>query len=197
MTECGVPVPDTAEAEQLISYGEGCLNAAVHRSQLPAAPPSPVLGVPLGLFATLRVKGKLRGCIGQFAGRAPLEEIFCQVVSDAALADYRFSPVTPDELDGVSLELSLLGQSYEKPDPQEFLLGSEGVVLRARGRRSVFLPEVSAEQGWDLVTTLSRLAQKAGLERDAWQDADARFEAFRSVKIKRAAPGGPVEVRLL
>ena len=186
------------EAELLLVYGEQCLRSAVGGQAPPAPPETAVLGEPLGLFATLRIRGSLRGCIGQFAGKQPLGELFCRVVRDSALSDHRFQPVAPSELEEITLELSLLGRSYAKEDPEQFVLGSEGIILQARGRRSVFLPEVATEQGWDLATTLTHLARKAGLSPDAWQDEEATFQAFRSVKIKRTpAPGGSIEVHLL
>lgn len=37
--------------------------------------------------------------------------------------------------------------------------------------RALFLPQVATEQYWDLETTLSHLAYKAGLGLDGWTDS--------------------------
>jgi AmmeMemoRadiSam system protein A len=184
--------------ELLMDYAERALVATVTQSSPPEQPELPILKEPLGLFVTLRRNGSLRGCIGNFAGPRELGELFFQVVEDTALSDRRFQPVTASELPEIAVELSILGTSYEKESAGEFHLGSEGIILAVSGRRSVFLPEVPTDQGWDLETTLSRLAQKAGLSPDAWRENSATFFAFRSIKIQRERyPGGPVAVHLL
>ncbi len=55
----------------------------------------------------------------------------------------------------------------------------DGMTLEKDGHFAVFLPQVAPEQGWDLPTTLSYLAQKAGLPKNAWRDG-AAFETFQA-----------------
>jgi AMMECR1 domain-containing protein len=52
--------------------------------------------------------------------------------------------------------------------------------LSKNGRSAVFLPQVAPEQGWNLPETLSHLAEKAGLDKDAWQHG-ATFQTFQAV----------------
>ncbi len=47
-------------------------------------------------------------------------------------------------------------------------------ILRRGSRSAVFLPQVATEQGWDLETTLSHLARKAGLPTDGWRRCELR-----------------------
>jgi AMMECR1 domain-containing protein len=54
--------------------------------------------------------------------------------------------------------------------PEEIVIGRHGIVLSKGGRKSVFLPQVAPEQGWDRETTLTHLALKAGLGPDAWRE---------------------------
>ena len=53
------------------------------------------------------------------------------------------------------------------------------MTLEKDGHFAVFLPQVAPEQCWDLPTTLSYLAQKAGLDADAWREG-AMFETFQA-----------------
>ena len=48
------------------------------------------------------------------------------------------------------------------------------------GRRAVFLPQVADETGWSREEMLSALAEKAGLESNAWKDEDAFLMTFRA-----------------
>ena len=187
-----------ADADRLLAYGESCLEAAVRGTGAEPPPDIAVLSEQFGAFATLRSRGNLRGCIGTFAGARRLGQILPQMVHDAALCDHRFSPVEERELPAVSLELSILGRAAAVCGPQKIRLGSDGIILEVDGRRSVFLPEVASDQGWDLEETLSQLSRKAGLSGSAWKAANAEFKTFRSLKIKRDPDqGGTVAVRLL
>src|SRR5262245_16668058 len=59
-----------------------------------------------GAFVTLRRGKRLRGCIGQLLAEAPLPEVVAYCAKAAALNDPRFTPVQPDELPEIEIELS-------------------------------------------------------------------------------------------
>ena len=144
--------------------------------------PSPacqkVLDLNLGLFVTLKIHGNLRGCIGNFAGAKNLGQLIGPLTLDSALRDYRFSPVLPNELPSIIISLSLLTPDQPIPSWSHIELGTHGIILEAQGRRSVFLPEVATEQGWNLEQTLTALARKAGLSPLAWKEPKAHFRIF-------------------
>ena len=135
----------------------------------------------MGAFVTLndRVTGALRGCIGEIMPMRPLVDAVVARAVDSALHDPRFMPVTERELGGIRVEVSALTQPRPIASWRDIVLGRDGMTLEKDGAFAVFLPQVAPEQGWDLVTTLSHLAQKAGLEADAWRDG-AKFETFQA-----------------
>jgi hypothetical protein len=141
-----------------------------------------------GAFVTLRRNGSLRGCIGTIGPRQPLYQAVLENGINAAMNDWRFRPVGPDELRELEVEVSVLSPPAPIVSIEEFRVGEHGIILEKDGRRAVFLPEVALEQGWSREETLSRLARKAGLEADAWTDG-ARFEVFTSRKY--GAPARP------
>lgn len=132
----------------------------------------------LGVFVTLRRGGALRGCIGSITGEESLIRAVRRRTLDAAFHDHRFSPLREDELPDVTIEHSILSPLRPVTDPATILPGEHGVVLSCRGHRGVFLPEVAVQQGWGLEEMLDALSVKAGLERRAWQEREARLEVF-------------------
>lgn len=147
---------------------------------------------PSGAFVTLERDGQLRGCIGNIQARNPLFLAIMKNGVNAAVNDRRFRPVAADELDDLTVEVSVLTPLRPIADLEDFRVGEQGIVLSKQGRRAVFLPEVAVEQGWDREQTLSHLSKKAGLSKDAWREG-ARFEVFESIKYGapyRAAPTG-------
>ncbi len=74
-------------------------------------------------FVTLTQFGELRGCIGSLQAHRPLlADVKSNAVS-AALRDPRFTPLTVEELDITTVEVSLLSASQE-------------IRVRRRGRRA-------------------------------------------------------------
>ena len=146
---------------------------------------TPKLKVATATFVTLKIKGELRGCIGSLAPSEPLYLSVHHNAVNAALHDYRFNPVGKAELPSISVDVSILSPIREIPSLDEFKLGQQGIILAKGMSRAVFLPEVALEQKWTRDETLTHLALKAGLERDAWQK-DARFQVFESVVLSVA-----------
>ena len=134
-----------------------------------------------GLFVTLRKGGDLRGCIGHIEPRLPLLRAVAEITLKSALDDYRFPPVTEDELPEIRIEISILTEPRSVPGADDIRIGTDGVILSSGGRSAVFLPQVAAEQGWNLSQTLTALSRKAGLPPAEWRSDSARFQTFQAV----------------
>ena len=132
-----------------------------------------------GVFVTLTKGGNLRGCIGFIEGHKKLLDAVVDNGKSAAVGDPRFPPVSARELPGLDIEISALTPLVTVEGPENIKIGRHGIVLGFQGRRSVFLPQVAVEQGWDLETTLGHLALKAGLAPNAWQEG-ATFQVFEA-----------------
>jgi AmmeMemoRadiSam system protein A len=131
-----------------------------------------VLRRPGAPFVTLRIDRELRGCLGTLEAEEPLARAVVRHAVAAALHDPRFPPLAPGELARLHLSVSVLGPFTPVLSPAAIVPGRHGVSLVRGPFRSVFLPEVALEQGWDVATLLEQLARKAGLQRRGdWEDA--------------------------
>ena len=132
-----------------------------------------------GAFVTLKKRGQLRGCIGTLECRRPLAEEVARVAVSAAREDPRFSPLTAAELDGLEVEVSILGplEPIDPHDPAAFEIGRHGLVVEQGHRRGLLLPQVATEWGWDREAFLSQTCVKAGLPPGAWRH-DAQVYRF-------------------
>jgi uncharacterized protein len=191
-----------AEKVQLLHLARQGLEAAV-RGQ--AAPPladegrTPALERPGCSFVTLTEEGELRGCIGGLMAEEPLWRDVQRRAGQAALHDYRFIPVQPDELPKIEIEVSVLSA----PAPLDYATLADllrrlrphvdGVVLRQGLRRATFLPQV-----WENVPEpeqfLAMLCQKLGVPPDAWRREHLvvetyQVEEFREPEVKEARTG--------
>jgi AmmeMemoRadiSam system protein B/AmmeMemoRadiSam system protein A len=143
---------------------------------------TPKLEKKTATFVTLKIGGRLRGCIGSLAPIAPLYQSVHDNAIQAAIHDPRFPPVAPFELARIEVDVSILSPMRDIPSWKDFKIGPHGIIMAKDGRRAVYLPEVAVEQGWSVEETLSSLSEKAGLPSDAWEDG-AQFQVFESVVL--------------
>jgi AmmeMemoRadiSam system protein A len=142
------------------------------------------LRVPGASFVTLTRDGLLRGCIGTLKKQLPLADDVRQHAIAAALSDYRFPPVKPEEIDEIEIEVSVLTTpqplEYKHPDELPELLrpGIDGVIVTHGNNRGTFLPQV-----WDKVpdteTFLDMLCEKAFLPHGAWRQGHLKFLTYQ------------------
>ena len=148
------------------------------------SPDDPLLQEPCGAFVTLKNTGVLRGCIGRMESERPLWETVALMGRAAAFEDPRFAPVTPEELSGLSLEISVLTPFEPLEDPQAVEVGKHGLLVEKGVNRGVLLPQVAAEHGWSAEEFLRNVCFKASLPPDAWKDPDAKLYTFSAVIIE-------------
>jgi len=139
----------------------------------PRSAPAGVLGAPGAAFVTLRLDGRLRGCIGTLEAHRPLLVDVAENAFAAAFRDPRFAPVDAHEAGALHVHLSVLGppEPLACRDEADLLArlrpGHDGLILREGARRATFLPSVWAE----LPTPqqfLDHLRRKAGLPAGYW-----------------------------
>jgi len=160
----------------------------IDRATLP-----PGLLKPKGCFVTLKSKEELRGCVGY---TLPVQPLYVAVMEMAvnATRDRRFrsKPVTAEELDAITIDISIL--TVPKPiyynTPSDLLErlrpNIDGVTLEVpvvvKGRRAlanaVYLPSVWKEIP-EPEKFMSQLALKAGLAANAWRQPQATIRTFQ------------------
>jgi AmmeMemoRadiSam system protein A len=140
-----------------------------------------------GVFVTLREKrgrkrtapGHLRGCIGHMRPDLPLYRVVPDMAVQAATADPRFTPMTPKELAGVTIEIAILSPISPIRSREEIEIGKHGLVLTGEWQRALLLPKSPVIYGWDLDQYLANLHSKAGLPAHYWPD-QGKLYAFTS-----------------
>lgn len=90
-----------AQKHILLTIARETVEATVTGSPGPALPSDdPALIAPCGCFVTLKTRGRLRGCIGQFISEQPLIELVAEMAEASASKDPRFfdHPLTVRDL---------------------------------------------------------------------------------------------------
>jgi AmmeMemoRadiSam system protein A len=131
----------------------------------------PELNAHCGCFVTLKNKGRLRGCIGQFTSEGPLIELVGQMAKASCTGDPRFfaNPITPVELKELDIEISVLSPLQQV----------DGIYIKRGVASGCFLPQVATETGWTKEEFLSYCcAHKAGLAANAWKDPETEVYFF-------------------
>lgn len=141
----------------------------------------PALRETRGLFVTLKVRGRLRGCIGSVEPRKPLVDLIGDVARAAAFEDPRFAPLRREDLEEMRIEISVLSPPTQIDRPEDIEIGRHGVIVEMDNARGLLLPEVATERQWNVTQFLDRASEKAGLQPGAWKSPRARLFTFTTL----------------
>ncbi|MBN1793855.1 MAG: AmmeMemoRadiSam system protein A [Candidatus Omnitrophica bacterium] len=138
----------------------------------------PVFLEKCGAFVTLEKEGELRGCIGHIAADRVLIDVIREMALQAAFHDPRFHPLQSEEVNSITIELSILSEFQRIQAPSEIHIGLHGLYIRKGFFSGLLLPQVAARYGWDRDTFLRHICIKAGLPEDAWRDDESELFVF-------------------
>jgi len=181
----GQPAPEFSlsadEKKELIRLARQAVQTFVAEKRIIASTTEdPNLLAERGAFVTLKKKGELRGCIGFIEPVASLWETVIQTAIYAASEDNRFTPVTPEELSDLEVEISVLTPLKKIDNPRVVQVGKHGLVIAMGRNRGLLLPQVPVENNWDRETFLCQACVKAGLPPDAWKKG-AEISIFEAI----------------
>jgi uncharacterized protein, PH0010 family len=145
-------------------------------AKLPQPPPA-CFALQRGVFVTIHVHGKLRGCIGVIEGREPLRDAIAHCAESAAFRDSRFSALRPDEVGGLQIEISVLSE-LAPLQPDQLEIGRHGLFIASAHRHGLLLPQVAVEHHLSREQFLEETCRKAGLPADAWKSTDSQLFGF-------------------
>ena len=129
----------------------------------------PGLNLHSGCFVTIKQRGELRGCIGNFVSDQPLHQLVQEMAVSAATRDPRFYPMKVNDLSDFTLDISVLSPLEKAASVEEIKVGKHGIYIIKGSYRGVLLPQVATEYHWNREQFLQHTCIKAGLPQDAWQ----------------------------
>jgi AmmeMemoRadiSam system protein A len=130
-----------------------------------------------GVFVTLEVYGKLRGCIGVIEPRELLRESIVHCAQSAAFHDLRFPSLRAEELSDLAIEISVLSELFPIA-LQQIQIGKHGLLVATENHRGLLLPQVATEHKLSREEFLEETCHKAGLPRAAWRAPQTQIYAF-------------------
>ena len=138
-----------------------------------------------GVFITLinKTDNNLRGCIGFPYPNHDISQSIVEAAREAAFNDPRFSRVKENELDNISVEISILTHPQDC-SINEFEVGKDGLICEYLSYSSLLLPQVAVDNNLDKIKFLEALCEKAGMHKDAWQQKHFNLKKFQA-KIKK------------
>jgi len=157
------------EERHLLRIAREALEARVRRTAVPDIDERVVSPSRWGAFVTIACHGELRGCLGRVTSAVPLPVLVHHLAQAVADSDPRFDAVRPDELEDISVEVSVLSPEREITSVAEIQVGRHGLIVEQGSRRGLLLPQVPAEHGWDRDAFVTHACLKAGLAGDAWR----------------------------
>lgn len=158
-------------------------------------------GVFVSLYKEAQSERQLRGCIGSVTIDRPFAEALVDAAINTASADPRFAPLSKDELDHVTVEVSILSepQRLSARSPLEYPAlvrpGRDGLLIKLPLGSGLLLPQVATEYSWTSEDFLSHACMKAGGTPDLWLTREAGVYTFQAEVFAETTPRGTVTKR--
>ncbi len=179
MADSPTPLSD-AQKRRLLRIARDAVFNWVHRTKhLDVTEEDERLHAKQGVFVSLHVGDRLRGCIGTFDSDDPLYDTVVKMAIGAATRDPRFGPMRIAEVPRVEFELSVL-TPLRPIAPEDVEPGRHGLLIAYGRKRGTLLPQVATQHGWDREEFIEQTCLKAGLDRTAYQDDKAQLLAFEA-----------------
>ena len=147
--------------------------------EIPTNTPNELLDKKSAVFVSLHKHGQLRGCIGTIipTTNSIAEEIINNAIS-AATNDYRFDPVTVDELDDLEINVDVLTLPEDIKDESMLDPKKYGVIVSTGFKRGVLLPDL---EGVNTVEEQISIAKrKAGIK----ENEEIKLQRFEVIRHK-------------
>jgi AmmeMemoRadiSam system protein A len=177
-----------SDRQSLLSLARRAITEAVSRGGILAdIPAGGIFSQRVGIFVSLQVGKRLRGCIGLVEIDAPLGESVVRCAVGAATHDPRFPPLLLEELGNLRIEISLLSPPLAIR-PEEIEIGSHGLLISQGPRRGILLPQVAVKHRLSAEQFLAETCRKAQLSPDAWRDPEASLFGFTCEVFSSGAP---------
>ena len=127
---------------------------------IPDGLPKEMLTERAGAFVSIHRKGQLRGCIGTIGPtQSCVAEEIIQNAASASTRDYRFSPITADELSTLEISVDVLEEPEPIKSPDQLDVKQYGVIVSHGLKRGLLLPNLD---GVDTVEDQIRIARQKG-----------------------------------
>jgi uncharacterized protein len=167
-----------SDRQSLLRLARQAVTEAVSRGQILAGIPSGgIFSQRRGVFVSLHVGKRLRGCIGVVDPDEPLGDSVVRCAASAALQDSRFPALRPEELIDLQIEISLLFPPLPIR-PEEIEIGNHGLLVLRGHQRGLLLPQVAVKHHLSAEQFLAETCRKAQLSPDAWRDPEANLFGF-------------------
>jgi|ECHnycMinimDraft_1075156.scaffolds.fasta_scaffold00049_14 AmmeMemoRadiSam system protein A len=150
---------------------------------------------PGAAFVTVLSNRELRGCIGFIKPMEKLSIAISLASRGAAFEDPRFPPLTEEEFNNATIEVTILYGFREvrrEKVLEELKIGKHGLIINKGIFSGVLLPQVAVEYCWDKETFLGETCIKASLSPDCWLDNKVKITIF-SGQLFREKENGEVE----
>ncbi|MFH1028958.1 MAG: AmmeMemoRadiSam system protein A, partial [Pseudomonadota bacterium] len=118
------------EQAQLLKIARDTVVEYVTGGKVPAIETASAgLNLQSGCFVTIKQKGQLRGCIGNFISDQPLYKLVQEMAVSASTRDPRFYPMKTHDLDDFEIDISVLSPLERISSVDQIQVGTHGIYI--------------------------------------------------------------------
>lgn len=148
-----------------------------HELEIPKDLPKALLKDKAGVFVSLHIDNKLRGCIGTiYPTKNNIAEEIVQNAISSGSRDYRFNKVRPNELERMEYSVDVLKRSEKISSISELDIERYGVIVTSGNKTGLLLPNIDGIIDEEHQVQIAK--RKAGIN-DSEDFTMERFEVIR------------------
>src|SRR5947209_2037439 len=138
-----MPSLSERDRQSVLRLARLAVTEVVSRGQILAdVPTGGIFSERRGIFVSLHVGKRLRGCVGFVEPEHPVGDTVVRCAIGAALRDPRFPAMQAHEFRQLEIEISLLSTATPiRPD--EIQIGTHGLLVSRGSQRGLLLPQVA------------------------------------------------------
>jgi AmmeMemoRadiSam system protein A len=167
-----------SDRQSLLRLARLAITEAVsHGEVLAEIPAAGIFSERRGVFVSLHIDKRLRGCVGVVEPEHPLGDSVVRCATSAAMRDPRFPAMHSHELSRLQIEISLLS-ALCPIEHGEIQIGTHGLLVVRGSHRGLLLPQVAVKHLLSAQQFLAETCRKADLPSEAWRDPEAKLLGF-------------------
>ena len=160
------------QQDELLAYAYSVITNKLNGSQIIELSNSAEYQENYGVFVSLHKSGKLRGCVGYIEGVKPLDEAIKEMALSSAFGDDRFDALCTEELETITIEISILSPLEKIDSTDNITVGEHGLYIQNDYHSGILLPQVATEYKLSKEEFLHQVCIKAGIDDTQFSSCD-------------------------
>lgn len=174
-----------AYLNQLLKISKGTILKELHDKEYNTFQDIKYANNNFGVFLRITKNGKERGCFGFLKNVKSIEEAVKKASINASFFDKRYPVLNQDELDKISLEVTIIGRIEKIKNYDDFKIGIHSLFIDNKINKGFLQAQIALEEKYSKEEFLKALCKKAGMQPEEYKKNNIKLYRAVTVSLKK------------